>query len=39
MGSVYFGNTKIGASELLFALCDQDRMFFLPTFDVETIAE
>ena len=24
MSSVYFGNTKVGASELLFVLCDQD---------------
>ena len=33
MSSVYYGNTKIGASELLFVLCDQDRMSFpLPSF-------
>lgn len=34
MNSVYFSNTKVGAGELLFALCGQDGTFS-PWFEVD----
>lgn len=36
MTSVYFSNSKVGAGELLFALCGQDREF---SNTVKTLAD